>query len=64
MQYHRTPLDSDYSPSELLSGRQIRSKLDALFRLPAHVTQGKEARKATKSQRMEHNNSVSKLKQV
>ena len=31
LQYRRTPLDSGYSPSELLNGRQIRCKLDALF---------------------------------
>ena len=58
MQYRRTPLDSDYSPCELLNGRQIRSKLEALFPSPAHVAQGKQARKATKSQRKEHNNSA------
>ena len=63
MQYSRTPLDYDYSPIELLNERQIRSKLDALFPSPAHVEQGKQARKAPKSQQMEHNNSMSKLEQ-
>ena len=63
MQYRQTPLDSDYSPNELLNGRQIRSNLHALFPSTTHIAQGKQARKATNSQRMEHNNFVSKLKQ-
>ena len=37
-QYRRTPLDTGYSPSELLHGRQILSKLDALFPSPAQAT--------------------------
>ena len=64
MQYRRTPLDSDCSPSELLNGRQIRCKVDTLFPSPAHDVQGKQARKAAKSQWREHDNSVSKLEQV
>ena len=31
MQYRRTPLESGLSPSELLNGRQLRGKLDALL---------------------------------
>ena len=30
MQYHRTPLAETYSLSELLNGRQIRTKIDDL----------------------------------
>ena len=39
MQYRRTPLFSGYSPSELLNGRQIRTKLDAMVLFPARVVQ-------------------------
>ena len=56
MQYRRTPLASGYSPSELLNGRQIRTKRDILLPSPAHTAQGKQAREATKSQ------TVAKLK--
>ena len=58
MQYRRTPLDSGLSPSELLNGRQIRTKLDALVPSPAHTAQGKQARKAVKDQGKEQNITV------
>lgn len=61
LQYRRTPLDSGYSPSELLNGRQIRCKLDALIPSPVHAAQGKQAKKSTTSQRGELNHKVSKL---
>ncbi len=50
MQYRRTPLASGYSPSELLNGRQIRTKIDTLLPSPAYKAQGQQAREATKSQ--------------
>jgi len=50
MQYRRTPLASGYSPSELLNGRQIRTKIDTLLPSPAHKAQGQQSREATKSQ--------------
>lgn len=50
LQYRRTPLPSGYSPSELLNGRQIRTKIDTLLPSPAHKAQGQQARAATKSQ--------------
>ena len=53
MQYRRTPLLSGYSPSELLNGRQIRTKLDAMVPSPAHVAQGIQAEGAIKSQQKE-----------
>ena len=56
IQYRRTPLTSGYSPSELLKGRQIRTKIDILLPSPAHTAQGKQAQDATKSQ------TVAKLK--
>ena len=53
MQYRRTPLQTGLSPSELLNGRQIRTKLDALVPSPAHVAQGKQAQQAVKDQQKE-----------
>ena len=55
------PLISGYSPCELLHGRQIRSKLDALFPSPPHVAQGKQARDATKDQLQEKSHLISKV---
>jgi len=51
--YRRTPLSTGYSPSELLNGRQIRTKIDTLLPSPAHTAQGKQANEATKSQQSE-----------
>eukprot|EP00731_Ephydatia_muelleri_P034369 Em0057g1a len=53
MQYRRTPLADTYSPSELLNGRQMRTKIDVLLPSPPHIAQGKQAREATKSQEQE-----------
>ena len=50
MQYRRTPLAFGLSPSELLNGRQIRTKIDALWPEPAYLAQGKQAAEVTKSQ--------------
>ena len=62
MQYRRTPLSSGYSPSELLNGQQIRSKIDTLLPSPAHTAQGKQVTEATKSQLQENSGlSVNKL---
>ena len=49
MQYQRTPPLSGYSPTELLNGGQIRTKLDAIVPSLAHVAQGILARVAMKS---------------
>ena len=53
LQYRRTPLADGYSPSELLNGRQIRAKIDALLPSPAHAAQGRQAKEASKSQSTE-----------
>ena len=53
MQYRITPLLSRYSPSELLNGREICTKLDAMVRSLAHVAQGIQAKVALKSQENE-----------
>ena len=49
MQYRKTPLLLGYSASELLNGRQIRTKLDAKVSSPAHATQGMQAKEAMRS---------------
>ena len=46
MQYRRTPLAEGYSPSELLNGRQIRTRIDALLPSPAHMAQSRQAKAA------------------
>ena len=43
MQYQRTPLLFGYLPSELLNGRQIHTKLDAMVASLAHMAQGIQA---------------------
>ena len=55
------PFEFCYSSCELLHGRQIRSKLDALFPSPPHVAQGKQARDATKDQVQEKSHLISKV---
>ena len=42
MQYRRTPLSGGFSPSELLNGRQIRTKIDILLPSPPHAAQRKQ----------------------
>ena len=64
MQYQRTPLAEGYSPSEILNGRQIRSKIDILLPSPAHIAQGKQAKSATKSQLSERHQQVEKVTQT
>lgn len=44
MHYRRTPLDTGYSPSQLLNGRQIRCKIDTMLPSPAHMAQGKQSK--------------------
>ena len=53
MQYRRTPLKTGFSPSQLLNGRQLRTKIDALRPSPAHIAQEHQACEATKSQQKE-----------
>jgi len=48
MMYRRTPLAMGQSPSELLNGRQIRTKIDTLLPSPAHVTQGRQVQPISK----------------
>ena len=53
MQYRRTPLNTGISPSQLLNGRQIRTKIDSLLPSPAHIAQERQSTDATKSQQKE-----------
>ena len=53
IQYRRTPTSNGFSPSEMLNGRQIRTKIDTLLPSPAHIAQGKQAKEVTKSQQKE-----------
>ena len=46
MQYCRTPRAEGYSPSELLNGHQIRTRIDILLPSPTHTAQGREAAKS------------------
>ena len=59
--YRRTPLSTSCSPSELLNGRQIRTKTDTLLPSPAHTAQGKQAKEATKSQQSERHLPVTQV---
>ena len=54
MQYRRTPLAFGLSPSELLNGRQIRTRIDVLLPSPAHIAQGRQAAEAAKAQEGAH----------
>jgi hypothetical protein len=49
MQYRRMPTSSGFSPSELLNGRQIRTKIDTLLPSPTHLAQQKQCKDAAKS---------------
>ena len=49
LQYRGTPNASGFSPSELLNGRQIRTKIDALLPSPAHILQQQQVHGTRKS---------------
>ena len=61
MQYRRTPLAEGYSPSELLNGRQIRTRIDALLPSPAHMAQSRQAKAAAQSQAKESSELVAPI---
>ena len=64
IQYRQTPLADTYSPSELVNGHQIRTKIDVLLPSPAHIAQAKQARSATRSQEQEFSNRVTPIYSV
>ncbi|KAK3764511.1 hypothetical protein RRG08_009193 [Elysia crispata] len=50
MQYRRTLLSSGLSPSELLNGRQISTKIDVLKPSVPHIMLHKESKKVNRSE--------------
>ena len=61
IQYRHTPLALGSSPSELLNGQEIHTKLEALLPSPTHITQGKQAAELTKAQQRKQNHPISRL---
>ena len=61
MQYRRIPFASGLSPSELLNGRRIRTKIDTLVPSIPHLLQGRQSRQASKHSNAEDSEVVSKV---
>ena len=61
MQYRRIPFASGLSPSELLNGRRIRTKIDTLVSSIPHLLQGRQSRQASKHSNAEDSEVVSKV---
>ena len=61
MQYRRIPFVSGLSPSELLNGRRIRTKIDTLVPSIPHLLQGRQSRQASKHSNAEDSEVVSKV---
>ena len=61
MQYRRISFASGLSPSELLNGRRIRTKIDTLVPSIPHLLQGRQSRQASKHSNAEDSEVVSKV---
>ena len=61
MQYRRIPFASGLSPSELLNGRRIRTKIDTLVPSIPHLLQGRQSKQASKRSNAEDSEVVSKV---
>ena len=61
MQYRRIPFASGLSPSELLNGRRIRTKIDTLVPSIPHLLQGRHSKQASKHSNAEDSEVVSKV---
>ena len=61
MQYRRIPFASGLSPSELLNGRRIRTKIDTLVPSIPHLLQGRQSKQASKHSNTEDSEVVSKV---
>ena len=61
MQYRRIPFASGLSPSELLNGRRIRTKIDTLVPSIPHILQGRQSRQSGKHSNAEDSEVVSKV---
>ena len=61
MQYRRIPFASGLSPSELLNGRRIRTKINTLVPSIPHLLQGRQSKQASKHSNAEDSEVVSKV---
>ena len=61
MQYWRTPTSCGFSPSELLNSRQLRTRIDSLLPLLAHIAQGRQYKETSKSQMTPDSGGVAKV---
>ena len=61
MQYRRIPFASGLSPSELLNGRRIRTKIDTLVPSIPHLLQGRQSKQASKYSNAKDSEVVSKV---
>ena len=61
MQYRRIPFASGLSPSELLNGRRIRTKIDTLVPSIPRLLQGRQSRQASKHSNTKDSEVVSKV---
>ena len=61
MQYRKIPFASGLSPSELLNGRRIRTKIDTLVPSIPHLLQGRQSKQASKHSNAEDSEVVSKV---
>ena len=61
MQYRRIPFASGLSPSELLNGRRICTKIDTLVSSIPHLLQGRQSKQASKHSNAEDSEVVSKV---
>ena len=61
MQYRRIPFASGLSPSKLLNGRRIRTKIDTLVPSIPHLLQGRQSKQASKYSNAEDSEVVSKV---
>ena len=61
MQYRRIPFASGLSPSELLNGRRIRTKIDTLVPSIPHLLQGRQSKQASKHSNTKDSEVVSKV---
>ena len=61
MQYRRIPFASGLSPSELLNGKRIRTKIDTLVPSIPHLLQGRQSKQASKYSNAEDSEVVSKV---
>ena len=61
MQYRRISFASGLSPSELLNGRRIRTKIDTLVPSIPHLLQGRQSKQASKHSNAEDSEVVSKV---